>query len=97
MTPAKLNTLSSRPYWRCYYANTDAIIYVVDSVDRERLSISKSELISMLEVSVSFVSGDHMRHHVTLTGGGAQDSIANGLCQQAGTISSTSHRALVCK
>ena len=40
---------SIRPYWRCYYANTDAIIYVVDSVDRERLSISKSELISMLE------------------------------------------------
>eukprot|EP00731_Ephydatia_muelleri_P005798 Em0003g46a len=40
---------SIRPYWRCYYANTDAIIYVVDSVDRERLSISKSELVSMLE------------------------------------------------
>ena len=40
-----------RPYWRCYYANTDAIIYVVDSADRERLAISKSELVSMLEVS----------------------------------------------
>ena len=39
-----------RPYWRCYYANTDAIIYVVDSVDRERVAISKSELVSMLEV-----------------------------------------------
>ena len=23
---------SIRPYWRCYYKNTDAIIYVVDSV-----------------------------------------------------------------
>lgn len=42
---------SIRPYWRCYYANTDAIIYVVDSVDRDRLAISKSELVSMLEVS----------------------------------------------
>ena len=40
-----------RPYWRCYYANTDAIIYVVDSADRDRLAISKSELVSMLEVS----------------------------------------------
>ena len=41
---------SIRPYWRCYYANTDAIIYVVDSADRDRLAISKSELVSMLEV-----------------------------------------------
>lgn len=39
-----------RPYWRCYYSNTDAIIYVVDSMDRERIGISKQELIAMLEV-----------------------------------------------
>jgi len=39
---------SIRPYWRCYYANTDAIIYVVDSADRDRLSTSKQELVSML-------------------------------------------------
>lgn len=39
-----------RPYWRCYYANTDAIIYVVDSCDNDRLGISRSELVSMLEV-----------------------------------------------
>ena len=38
-----------RPYWRCYYANTDAIIYVVDSADRERIGIAKNELMSMLE------------------------------------------------
>ncbi|KJH52584.1 ADP-ribosylation factor family protein [Dictyocaulus viviparus] len=31
---------SIRPYWRCYYANTDAIIYVVDSADRDRVKIS---------------------------------------------------------
>ena len=36
-------------YWRCYYSNTDAIIYVVDSADKERMGISKSELVSMLE------------------------------------------------
>jgi len=40
---------SIRPYWRCYYTNTDAIIYVVDSADRDRMGISKQELVSMLE------------------------------------------------
>lgn len=40
---------SIRPYWRCYFSNTDAIIYVVDSSDRERIGISKQELVSMLE------------------------------------------------
>ncbi|CAG5120153.1 unnamed protein product, partial [Candidula unifasciata] len=40
---------SIRPYWRCYYSNTDAIIYVVDSMDRDRIGISKQELVSMLE------------------------------------------------
>lgn len=39
-----------RPYWRCYYANTDAIIYVVDSQDKDRIGISKQELLAMLEV-----------------------------------------------
>ncbi|PWN52071.1 putative ARL1-ADP-ribosylation factor [Violaceomyces palustris] len=39
---------SIRPYWRCYYANTTAIIYVIDSSDSERLSIARSELLSML-------------------------------------------------
>jgi len=40
---------SIRPYWRCYYANTNAIIYVVDSADPERIGISKEELISMMD------------------------------------------------
>ncbi|XP_022083725.1 ADP-ribosylation factor-like protein 1 [Acanthaster planci] len=40
---------SIRPYWRCYYSNTDAIIYVVDSSDKDRMGISKSELVAMLE------------------------------------------------
>lgn len=42
---------SIRPYWRCYYPNTDAIVFVVDSSDRERMSIAKQELMAMLEVS----------------------------------------------
>jgi ADP-ribosylation factor-like protein 1 len=40
---------SIRPYWRCYYSNTDAIIYVVDSSDRDRIAIAKQELCAMLE------------------------------------------------
>ncbi len=38
-----------RPYWRCYYPNTDAIIFVVDSCDVDRLGIAKQELMAMLE------------------------------------------------
>ncbi|KAJ1746960.1 Arf GTPase arl1 [Coemansia sp. RSA 1821] len=37
-----------RPYWRCYYANTDAVIYVVDSSDRDRIGTSRDELAAML-------------------------------------------------
>jgi len=40
---------SIRPYWRCYYPNTDAIIFVVDSADQERLATAKAELHAMLE------------------------------------------------
>ena len=39
---------SIRPYWRCYYQNTQAIIYVVDSTDTDRLDIAKQELHAML-------------------------------------------------
>lgn len=40
---------SIRPYWRCYYPNTDAIIFVVDSADVDRLSVAKGELAAMLQ------------------------------------------------
>lgn len=40
---------SIRPYWRCYYPNTDAIIFVVDSSDVERLETARAELHAMLE------------------------------------------------
>ncbi|XP_033279599.1 ADP-ribosylation factor-like protein 1 [Orcinus orca] len=40
---------SIRPYWRCCYSNTDAVIYVADSCDREQIDISKSDLVAMLE------------------------------------------------
>lgn len=37
-----------RPYWRCYFPNTAAIIYVIDSSDTARLPTSRSELLTML-------------------------------------------------
>mmetsp|Transcript_63121 Transcript_63121/g.121605 ORF Transcript_63121/g.121605 Transcript_63121/m.121605 type:complete len:181 (+) Transcript_63121:47-589(+) len=40
---------SIRPYWRCYYPNTNAIIYVVDSADADRIGDSKEELKLMLD------------------------------------------------
>jgi ADP-ribosylation factor-like protein 1 len=40
---------SIRPYWRCYYPNTDAIIFVVDSADTERMPVARGELSAMLE------------------------------------------------
>ena len=52
----KNHFLNYRPYWRCYYSNTDAIIYVVDSADRDRMGISKQELVSMLEVNMFSMS-----------------------------------------
>ena len=38
-----------RPYWRCYYQDTNAVIFVVDSTDKERLEYSKQELDIMLQ------------------------------------------------
>lgn len=40
---------SLRPYWRCYFNNTTAIIFVIDSCDRERLSLAKQELFALLD------------------------------------------------
>ena len=40
---------SIRPYWRCYFPNTQAIIYVVDSSDVDRLVIAKEEFHAILE------------------------------------------------
>lgn len=39
---------SIRPYWRCYYANTAAVIFVIDSTDIERLGMASEELAAML-------------------------------------------------
>jgi len=33
-----------RPYWKNYYENTDALIYVIDSADRRRIDEAAEEL-----------------------------------------------------
>ncbi|CAJ1944975.1 unnamed protein product [Sphenostylis stenocarpa] len=40
---------STGPYWRCYFPNTQAIIYVADSSDVDRLVIAKEEFHAILE------------------------------------------------
>jgi len=85
------------PYWRCYFSNTDAIIYVVDSCDRERLSVSKDELVSMMQVGtkkkkpLSSKNMTLLKHQPSCSvGGRAEGGCASGLCQQAGELISFS-------
>mgnify|MGYP003362198976 CR=1 FL=1 len=40
---------SIRPYWRCYYADTAAVIFVVDSTDKDRMQTASQELHLMLQ------------------------------------------------
>ncbi|KAH7574004.1 hypothetical protein JRO89_XS03G0238300 [Xanthoceras sorbifolium] len=40
---------SIRPYWRCYFPNTQAVIYVVDSSDTDRILVAKEEFHAILE------------------------------------------------
>ena len=37
-----LTQTSIRPYWRCYYQNTNAVIYVVDSADQVRVRVRRT-------------------------------------------------------
>lgn len=40
---------SIRPYWRNYYDQTDALIYVIDSADRRRMEETGVELNQLLD------------------------------------------------
>jgi ADP-ribosylation factor-like protein 2 len=42
-----------RPYWRNYFEQTDAIVWVVDSGDRMRMADCKDELHNLLTEDVS--------------------------------------------
>merc|ERR1719311_56082 len=37
-----------RPYWKNYYANTDAIVYMVDSADVQRIDEAADELTALM-------------------------------------------------
>ena len=37
-----------RPYWKCYYPKTNAVVFVIDSSDKERIDIAKQELFLLL-------------------------------------------------
>jgi len=55
-----------RPYWRCYYANTAAVVFVVDSTDVDRLALAADELNAML-------SEDELREAALLVFANKQD------------------------
>lgn len=40
---------SIRPYWRSYYQEQEAVIFVVDSCDHDRMQIAKRELMNIIE------------------------------------------------
>ena len=55
-----------RPLWRHYFQNTQGLIFVVDSNDRERISEAREELAKML-------SEDELRDAVLLVFANKQD------------------------
>ena len=59
---------SIRPYWRSYYANTAAVVFVIDSTDIERLEIAADELRSML-------NEDELRDAALLVFANKQDQV----------------------
>ena len=38
-----------RPYGRCYYPKANALVFVIDSSDKERMDIAKQELFLLLQ------------------------------------------------
>lgn len=55
-----------RPLWRHYYSNTDGLIFVIDSNDRERINDARDELARML-------GEDELRDAVLLVFANKQD------------------------
>ncbi|KAH8742183.1 ARF1/2 like small GTpase [Cryptosporidium ryanae] len=55
-----------RPLWRHYYSNTDGLIFVIDSNDRERINDARDELSRML-------GEDELRDAVLLVFANKQD------------------------
>jgi ADP-ribosylation factor protein 1 len=61
-----------RPLWRHYYPGTDAIVFVVDSADQERLEEAREELAAMLRA-------DELKDAALLVFANKQDFTAQAL------------------
>jgi hypothetical protein len=75
-----------RPYWRNYFEQTDALVWVVDSGDRQRLGDCKEELHSLLLEDVrTFILFEDILCNLTVSSeiGGR---ILACFCQQAGHL-----------
>jgi len=62
-----------RPLWRHYYQNTSAIIFVVDSNDRERIDDSSGSDNSAKEELHRMLAEDELRHAALLVFANKQD------------------------
>jgi ADP-ribosylation factor-like protein 1 len=43
---------SIRKYWKGYYPNTKAVVFVVDSSDKDRINVVKEEMFLLLQVFI---------------------------------------------
>lgn len=79
-----------RPLWRHYFQNTQGIIFVVDSNDRDRITEAREELQRML-------NEDELRDAILLVFANKQDlPVCHGspLCALDPLVSGGSHREL---
>ncbi|CAA6667024.1 unnamed protein product [Spirodela intermedia] len=85
-----------RPLWRHYFNNTDGLIYVVDSLDRERISKAKAEFQAIIRdpfmlnsVILVFANKQDMvrrRWHIQGTCAISGDGLYEGLDWLASTL-----------
>jgi len=67
-----------RPLWKHYYQNTDAVIFVVDSNDQERLEMVREELFKVL-------ASDELRNSTLLVFANKQDLPKSSTVEQVST------------
>jgi small GTP-binding protein len=81
-----------RPLWRHYFQNTQGLIFVVDSNDRERISEARDELMRML-------SEDELRDAVLLVFANKQvcDSVTVCLCRLSVFVISVPCYPVMCR
>ena len=74
-----------RPYWRNYFEQTDALVWVVDSGDRMRMQDCKEELHSLLLEDVRAAHRSHAPLPPSnVSGAAASRCVPADFCKQAG-------------